>query len=95
MEHAVIGGQDRFLILHNDGAVNFTLVQVPVSTAADPATQQTLIPGRDDVRLDSVDAFARHLVVGYRAEACLASSCGRSATTVMSYRRRRSRSTPS
>ncbi|BBZ24561.1 S9 family peptidase [Mycolicibacter hiberniae] len=68
VEHAVIGGQDRFLILHNDGAVNFTLVQVPVSTAADPATQQTLIPGRDDVRLDSVDAFARHLVVGYRAE---------------------------
>ncbi|WP_046319134.1 S9 family peptidase [Mycobacterium sp. UM_Kg1] len=68
VEHAVIGGQDRFLILHNDGAVNFTLVQVPVSKAADPAAQQTLIAGRDDVRLDSVDAFARHLVVGYRSE---------------------------
>lgn len=68
VEHAVIGGQDRFLILHNDGAVNFTLVQVPVSAAADPGAQQTLIAGRDDVRLDSVDAFARHLVVGYRAE---------------------------
>ncbi len=65
VEHAIIGGQDQFLMLHNDGAVNFTLVQAPVS---DPATQQTLIAGRDDVRLDAVDAFAHHLVVGYRAE---------------------------
>lgn len=67
VEHAVIGGQDQFLLLHNDGAVNFTLVHVPVAEASDPAAQQTLIAGRDDVRLDSVDAFAHHLVVGYRA----------------------------
>ncbi|KLO30377.1 protease 2 [Mycolicibacter heraklionensis] len=65
VEHAIIGGQDQFLMLHNDGAVNFTLVQAPVS---DPAAQQTLIAGSDDVRLDAVDAFAHHLVVGYRAE---------------------------
>ncbi|MEO8815314.1 MAG: S9 family peptidase, partial [Mycobacterium sp.] len=65
VEHAVVGGQDRFLLLHNDGAVNFTLVQTSV---ADPAAQQTLIAGRDDVRLDAVDAFAHHLVVSYRAE---------------------------
>ncbi|KKB98270.1 S9 family peptidase [Mycolicibacter arupensis] len=68
VEHAIIGGQDRFLMLHNDGAVNFTLVQVPVDRAGDLAAQQTLIAGRDDVRLDSVDAFAAHLVVGYRAD---------------------------
>jgi oligopeptidase B len=66
VEHAVVGGQDRFLILHNDGAVNFTLVEAPVS---DPTQQRTLIPHRDDVRLDGVDAFARHLVVSYRREA--------------------------
>ncbi len=66
VEHAVIGGQDRFLILHNDGAVNFTLVETSV---ADPVKQRTLIAGRDDVRLDAVDAFAGHLVVSYRAEA--------------------------
>jgi oligopeptidase B len=66
VEHAVIGGQDRFLILHNDGAVNFTLVEAPV---ADPTAQRSLIPHRDDVRLDGVDAFARHLVVSYRSEA--------------------------
>lgn len=65
VEHAVLDGRDRFLILHNEGAVNFTLVQAPVD---DPTAQQTLIAGRDDVRLDAVDAFAHHLVVGYRAE---------------------------
>ncbi|BBX13419.1 MULTISPECIES: S9 family peptidase [Mycobacteriaceae] len=68
VEHAILDGRDRFLILHNDGAVNFTLVQVPVADAGNPAAQQTLIAGADDVRLDGVDAFAHHLVVGYRAE---------------------------
>ena len=66
VEHAVIDGQNRFLILHNDGAVNFTLVEAPVE---DPAAQRTLIGHRDDVRLDAVDAFVGHLVVSYRGAA--------------------------
>ena len=66
MEHAVIEGRDRFLILHNDGAANFTLVEAPVE---DPRSQTTLIAARDDVRLEGVDAFAHHLVVHYRREA--------------------------
>ena len=66
VEHAVVGGRDRFLILHNDGAVNFTLVEAPVD---EPANQRTLIAGRDDVRLDAVEAFARHLAVSYRSGA--------------------------
>jgi oligopeptidase B len=66
VEHAVVGGEDRFLILHNDGAENFTLVEAPVS---DPNAFRTLIEHRDDVRLDSVDAFEGHLVVSYRREA--------------------------
>ena len=66
VEHAVIGGQDRFLIVHNDGAENFTLVEAPV---ADPTDARTLIEHRDDVRLDGVDAFGDHLVISYRSEA--------------------------
>ncbi|BBX20203.1 oligopeptidase B [Mycolicibacterium duvalii] len=66
VEHAVVGGQDRFLILHNDGAENFTLVDAPVD---DPTAHRTLIEHRDDVRLDSVDAFDGHLVVSFRSEA--------------------------
>ncbi|MBS4727627.1 S9 family peptidase [Mycobacterium sp. SM1] len=66
VEHAVVSGEDRFLLLHNDNAINFTLAEAPVS---DPARQRTLIAHRDDVRLDGVDAFADHLVVSYRREA--------------------------
>ncbi|MGD9622551.1 MAG: S9 family peptidase [Mycolicibacterium sp.] len=66
VDHAVVGGEDRFLILHNDGAENFTLVEAPVS---DPTDCRTLIEHRPDVRLDSVDAFDSHLVVSYRSDA--------------------------
>jgi oligopeptidase B len=67
VEHAVVGGQQRFLIVHNDGgAVNFTMVEAPVE---DPTAQRTLIEHRDDVRIEGVDAFANHLVVSYRREA--------------------------
>jgi oligopeptidase B len=66
VEHAIVDGQDRFLILHNEDAVNFTLTEAPVD---DPTAQRTLIGHRDDVRLDAVDAFAGHLVVSYRGEA--------------------------
>lgn len=66
VEHAIIGGQNRFLILHNDGAPNFTLVETP---ADDPTAQRTLIEARDDVRLEGVDAFSDHLVVHYRRDA--------------------------
>lgn len=66
VEHAVVGGEDRFLIMHNDGAENFALVEAPVAT---PTAVRTLIEHREDVRLDAVDAFAGHLVLSYRAEA--------------------------
>ena len=66
VDHAVIGGEQKFLIVHNDGAVNFTLVEAPVDN---PSAQRTLIEHRDDVRIDGVDAFANHLVVSYRSEA--------------------------
>lgn len=66
VEHAVVGGQDRFLILHNDGAENFTLVDAPVS---DPSDFHPLIEHRSDVRLDGVDAFDGFLVISYRSEA--------------------------
>ena len=65
VEHAVVGGEDRFLVLHNDGAVNFALTEAPVG---DPSAGRSLIEGRPDVRLDAVDAFAGHLVISYRCQ---------------------------
>lgn len=80
-EHAVVGGEDRFLVMHNDvvevvddatgeitreKAENFVLAEAPVD---DPSALRTLIGHRHDVRLEDVDAFAGHLVLGYRREA--------------------------
>jgi len=68
VEHAVVGGQDRFLVLHNDGAQNFALAEAPVDTP-DREHWNEVLAHRDDVRLEDVDAFATHLVVGYRRDA--------------------------
>ncbi len=65
VEHAVIAGADRFLFVHNDGAVNFALTEAPIE---DPAAQTVLIAGSDEVRIDGVDAFADHLVISYRGD---------------------------
>ena len=93
VEHAVVGGEDRFLILHNDGAENFTLVEAPVS---DPTATRTLIEHRDDVRLDAVDAFVGHIWwSATAARRCRGSSCGRSTPTGTTAGRRTSPSNPS
>ena len=64
VEHAVLDGRDRLLILHNDGAEDFELV------AVDPADPQgdrdVLLPSTPGVRLEEVDAFERFVAVSYR-----------------------------
>ena len=66
VEHAVIGGEDRLLIVHNHNAVNFELVSV---AAADPqGAALTMLPHNPAVRLESVDAFRDFVVVEYRSE---------------------------
>ncbi|MFC4243078.1 S9 family peptidase [Gryllotalpicola reticulitermitis] len=66
VEHAVVAGEDRLLIVHNDGALNFELVDVP---AADPSAERRVLIAHDAaVRLEGVDAFAARLVVEYRRE---------------------------
>ncbi len=66
IDHAVVGGEDVLLILHNDGAENFTLAQAPVD---EPARMTEVLAHRADVRLEQVDAFAGHVAVGYRSGA--------------------------
>jgi oligopeptidase B len=64
VEHQILpGGNERLLILHNDGALNFELAEARLNN---PAEWITLIPHRDDTRLMGVDAFAGHLVVYFR-----------------------------
>jgi oligopeptidase B len=56
---------DRFLVLHNENAVNFVLGWVPED---DTTRFHEMIAHRDDTRLESVDAFADVAVVEFRRE---------------------------
>ncbi len=69
VEYSVTHHGDRFFITTNDGAPNFRLVSAPVS---DPSRERwtEVLPHRPDVKVDSTDAFRRHLVV-YEREAGL------------------------
>ncbi|WP_022887064.1 S9 family peptidase [Glaciibacter superstes] len=66
VEHTEVGGADRLLIVHNDGAVNFELISV---AATDPrGERQVLLPHHDEIRLEGIDAFRDFVVVEYRKE---------------------------
>jgi oligopeptidase B len=67
VEHAVIHGEDRLLIVHNDGAVDFEVTDVSATDPQSPG--RTLVPHRAGTRIESIDAFATHLVLEYRREA--------------------------
>jgi oligopeptidase B len=56
------GGRGRFLIVTNDGAEDFRLMEAP-EDAPGRAHWTEVIPGRPGVRLDNVDPFVGHLVV--------------------------------
>ncbi|WP_460800430.1 S9 family peptidase [Microbacterium sp. GXF6406] len=66
LEHAVVDGEDRLYILHNDNALDFELVSV---SAADPRGQRRVVvphtPGR---RLLDADCFRDFAVLAYRSE---------------------------
>ncbi|MET8422865.1 S9 family peptidase [Nocardia sp. NPDC004860] len=71
VDHAVVGGEDKLLILHNDvvdgvKAENFVLAEAPLH---DPTNQTILIPHRDDVRLNGLESFSDKLAVSYRRDA--------------------------
>jgi oligopeptidase B len=67
VEHAVIAGEDRLLVLHNEDAENYTLAVAPVD-ATSHEQWEPLLPHDPAVRLEDVDAFATHLVVSQRSE---------------------------
>ena len=70
VEHAVVGGEDRFLITHNAGAPNFAVVDAPAGPVdGDLRALSPLVEHREDVRIEGVDAFARVLVLDYRESA--------------------------
>ncbi len=65
-EYSVEHHGETLYIVSNDGAVNFRLMAAPVATPG-RAHWQEVVPHRDDVKLDGVDAFASHLALYERA----------------------------
>ena len=66
VDHAIVDGEDRLLILHNDGALDFELVSV---AAADPqGDRRVVVPHVSGRRLLGMDAFRDFATIEYRAE---------------------------
>ena len=68
VEYVIDHQDERFVVLHNDGALNFELAEAPTS-APGRANWRALIAHRDDTRLMEIDAFAGHIVVHLRRNA--------------------------
>ncbi|MFK0401455.1 S9 family peptidase [Microbacterium sp. NPDC090225] len=66
VEHAIVDGEDRLLILHNDDALDFELVSVAADAPQGP--QRIILPHEPGRRLLGVDAFRDFATVEYRAE---------------------------
>ena len=67
LEHAVIAGEDVFLVLHNNTGPDFEIGTAPVEPT-EPEDWRPLVPHDPAVRLEEVDAFAGHLVVHQRSD---------------------------
>ncbi len=65
VEYSVEHHGHRFLILHNHEAEDFALAWTP---ADDPGEWVELIAEQPGTRLESVDAFQRHVVISLRSE---------------------------
>ncbi|TPW76051.1 S9 family peptidase [Schumannella soli] len=64
--HAIIGGLDRLLVTHNEGAPDFRIDAVDPD---DPeGARQEIVAHRAGVRVSGVSAFAHHLVLHYRRD---------------------------
>lgn len=61
------GRPGRFLIVTNDDAEDFRLMEAPDDSPGRPSWAE-VIPAREGVRLDAVDPFADHLVVYERED---------------------------
>lgn len=67
VEYSVDHHGDQFYIVTNDNAKNFKLMKAPVANPA-KANWTEVIPQRDSVKIDGVDAFADHLVIYERQD---------------------------
>ncbi len=68
-EYDVSHHGDYFYIRSNEGATNFRVVRAPIGNTADRGAWQEVLAHREDVLLDSIEVFDKHLVVSERKDA--------------------------
>lgn len=69
VDHAVIDGEDRWVVTHNATGPNFAVGSCPAVTGAElPALSglEVLIEHADDVRVEGVDCYRDFIFAGYR-----------------------------
>ena len=62
IEYSIEHHSDRFYIVTNEEAINFKLMSTPVNST-DKSSWQTVIPHREDVMLEGIDAFADYSII--------------------------------
>ncbi|WPF65780.1 MULTISPECIES: S9 family peptidase [unclassified Corynebacterium] len=81
VDHAVVAGEDRWVVTHNATGPNFAVGECAAGTGdALPALTdlRELLPHREEVRVEGVDTYAGQIVVAYRRDAI-----GRAAVMVL------------
>lgn len=68
VDHAVVNGEDRWLVIHNASGPNFEIGECPVGSFQLDELN-VLVPHRSDVRLEGIDPFQGFLALGYRRDA--------------------------
>lgn len=66
VEHAIIGGQDKWLITHNLTGPDFALSICDAGPIGDVSDLKDLVPHLPGRRIEGVDCFASFIVLAYR-----------------------------
>ena len=69
IDHAVVDGQDYWLVLHNKFGVNSEVGYCPAGPIPSLGEITSLVPHRDDVRVEGVEVFSDHLLLELRENA--------------------------
>ena len=66
VDHAIIGGRDYWLIVHNKHGVDSELSMAPVGQLSSLDDATIVVPHEAGQRIEGVDIFSTHVVLGYR-----------------------------
>ncbi|APT85442.1 S9 family peptidase [Corynebacterium aquilae] len=67
VDHVQVAGEDYWVVTHNAFGPNFAVSVNKVGEKLEFDQSHTLVPHRDDVRIEGIDPFRDYLALGYRA----------------------------